>query len=180
MLWKWHQNLTPRGKGTNSYHWNSFTCWFIIDESISSCFTGGGNQVGQCLESHAQFKSGVKSSLPGVNSIKKLQVYFFVIALACVKFRPTKIEFSKIPCVSTSMRLVKGICKNFYWIIQIYVDLKKQGSDCDQTLPAQPISIWNTQSRKKAHKPLRTLWISQKMCLPCLINSHNLVILTIE
>ena len=101
-------------------------------------------------------------------------------ALARVKFRPTKIEFSKIPCVSTSMRLVKGICKNFYWIIQIYVDLKKQGSDCDQTLPAQPISIWNTQSRKKAHKPLRTLWISQKMCLPCLINSHNLVILTIE
>ena len=36
-------------------------------------------------------------------------------------------------------------------------------------LSAQPISARKAQSRKKAHKPLRISWISQKMCLPCLI-----------
>ena len=35
--------------------------------------------------------------------------------------------------------------------------------------PAQPISIRKAQSRRKAHKPLRTSWISHKLCLPCLI-----------
>ena len=40
---------------------------------------------------------------------------------------------------------------------------------CDHSLPAQPISIRKAQSRKKAHKPLHTSWISPKMCLPCLI-----------
>ena len=39
----------------------------------------------------------------------------------------------------------------------------------DQSLPAQPISTRKAQSRKKAHKPLRSLCISQKMCRPCLI-----------
>ena len=38
----------------------------------------------------------------------------------------------------------------------------------DQSFPAQPISTHNAQSRKKAHKPLRTPWISQKKCLPYL------------
>ena len=38
-----------------------------------------------------------------------------------------------------------------------------------QSLPAQPISIQKAQPRKRKHMPLRTWWISPKMCLPCLI-----------
>ena len=49
----------------------------------------------------------------------------------------------------------------------------------DRSLPAQPISIRKAQSRKKAHKPLRTSWISPKTCLPCLI-IINLVVLTLD
>ena len=41
-------------------------------------------------------------------------------------------------------------------------------SPCDH-LPAQPINISKAQSRKKAHKPLRTTRV-RKMCLPCLIS----------
>ena len=38
-----------------------------------------------------------------------------------------------------------------------------------RSLSAQPIRIRKAQSRKKrAHIPLRTLWISQKLCSPCL------------
>ena len=33
---------------------------------------------------------------------------------------------------------------------------------CDWSLPAQPISMRKAQSRKKAHEPLCTSWISQK------------------
>ena len=32
---------------------------------------------------------------------------------------------------------------------------------CHRSLPAQPIHVRKAQSRKKAHKPLHTLWISQ-------------------
>ena len=40
---------------------------------------------------------------------------------------------------------------------------------CDCSLSAQPISTSKAKSRKKAHKPLHTSWISPKMYLPCLI-----------
>ena len=48
-----------------------------------------------------------------------------------------------------------------------------QSKPRDWSLTDQPISIRKAQSRKKAHKPLRTSWISQKMCLPCLIIIHT-------
>ena len=40
---------------------------------------------------------------------------------------------------------------------------------CDQSFSAQPISTQKAHQEKNAHKPLRTSWISLKMCLPCLI-----------
>ena len=37
------------------------------------------------------------------------------------------------------------------------------------SLPAQPISIRKAESRKTAHIPLCTMWISQQMCQPHLL-----------
>ena len=50
----------------------------------------------------------------------------------------------------------------------------------DQSFPAQPISIRIAQSRKTAHKPLRTSWILKKpkQCVCHVWTIINLVILT--
>ena len=42
---------------------------------------------------------------------------------------------------------------------------------CEWSLSSQPTSIWKVQSRKKSPHtvPLRTSWISPKMCQPCLM-----------
>ena len=46
----------------------------------------------------------------------------------------------------------------------------------DQSLPAQPISIQNVQSRKKAHKPLHTSCISQKN-VSAIFDNHTIFII---
>ena len=45
----------------------------------------------------------------------------------------------------------------------------------DRSLPDQPISIRKAQSRKKAHKPLRTSWVSQKKSVCYVWKLYNFV-----
>ena len=87
-------------------------------------------------------------------------MFYFILSYFVTKVKQTTLNINHTALIFTMLFPVEmNTCS-----ISSHLFLPR-----DRSLSAQPISIRKAQSRKKAHKPLRTSWISQKMCPPCLI-----------